>query len=520
MAKVYLDQLRKRYGASGWEGGRYRWLMRQICLANQESVARAVVRKNSSYLRTRAAKLREGVLVVPPAEEMMLPGRIYARKAAERGNLLSDSVRDRLSGALREAVDWWSVGEFQGKRGAERGRVDRRLVDVFEVQAARILRGQGKISNLRAIAETEVRSAVSEVKHQYAAGLVAANPNLLVVKRWVHRPHLSAEPREGHAEVDGVTRLVGEAFDVPYYVRRKKRLVLMATDRMQHPHDASARAEQVISCHCECDYELILKVHRMPEEGVVFKDRKLQGRTEFQGLLISIENRRGSVRSGTDPDGKPWQTKMFLPYGYIRGTTGADGDEVDCFVGPDKSAPTAYVFHTYRQDGSMQYDEDKVMLGFKSAPEARRWLELHYDRYVVRDVDPVPVTRLKVWLEEALRWERSRGKVGKSIAVDFDKTLAKYMSFRGSEEVGEPVPAMVDRVRRWLAEDRDVEIFTARVSREHPKDERKAAKKAIKRFCEEQFGQKLRVTADKSPDFEEFWDDKAVAVVPNEGERK
>lgn len=78
----------------------------------------------------------------------------------------------------------------------------------------------------------------------------------------------------------------------------------------------------------------------------------LEGHTTFQGIPISIENDKGSVRKGVDKDGKPWKTEMKFPYGYIDGTKGADGEEVDVYVGPDKSADKAYVVQQRRQKDS------------------------------------------------------------------------------------------------------------------------------------------------------------------------
>lgn len=105
---------------------------------------------------------------------------------------------------------------------------------------------------------------------------------------------------------------------------------------------------------------------------------KLQGQTEVQGIPIAIENKPGSVRKGTDSDGNEWRTKMKVPYGYIKGTKGADGDEVDAFVGPDKEAPNAFVVHQHKPDGT-GYDEDKVILGTGSKAEAKRLYLAHYD---------------------------------------------------------------------------------------------------------------------------------------------
>src|SRR5690349_18780615 len=50
------------------------------------------------------------------------------------------------------------------------------------------------------------------------------------------------------------------------------------------------------------------------------------------------------------------------------------------------------------------------------------------------------------------------------IGVDLDGTLAEYHGWKGVEHIGPPIPEMVARVKQWLAEGRDVRIFTARCS--------------------------------------------------------
>jgi hypothetical protein len=105
---------------------------------------------------------------------------------------------------------------------------------------------------------------------------------------------------------------------------------------------------------------------------------KLQGHTDFQGLRIAIENRKGSVRKGKDRVGHEWRTKMSYPYGYIVGTRAKDDEPVDVYVGPDKEAPDAYVVHQHKPDGT-GFDEDKVMLGFQSKKEAKEAYLKHYD---------------------------------------------------------------------------------------------------------------------------------------------
>jgi len=122
---------------------------------------------------------------------------------------------------------------------------------------------------------------------------------------------------------------------------------------------------------------------------------KLQGHTTFQGLPVAIENRKGSVRSGVDADGKPWRTVMKHPYGYVKGTKGADGEEVDVFVGPHKEAPEAFVVHQRKADGK-GYDEDKVLLGFPSREKAVKGYLAHYNSpKFLGPVKTVPMDRLK-----------------------------------------------------------------------------------------------------------------------------
>jgi hypothetical protein len=114
-------------------------------------------------------------------------------------------------------------------------------------------------------------------------------------------------------------------------------------------------------------------------EAVRFVEKaKLQGRREFQGLPISIENRKGSIREGEDADGSEWRTKMTHPYGYIRTTEGVDGDQVDCFMGPNKDAENAFIIECMNPETG-KYDEDKVMLGFDGSELAKQAFLENYD---------------------------------------------------------------------------------------------------------------------------------------------
>lgn len=143
-------------------------------------------------------------------------------------------------------------------------------------------------------------------------------------------------------------------------------------------------------------------------KGVVYGDPPHPNRAEFpyeasctyQGMLIYIENKPGSVRSGTDKDGKPWSVTMLAGYGEFADTLGMDGDPVDVFVGPDATAPTAYVIHQ-KYPGTAVADEDKVVLGVRSRKEAEQLYRAHYNRGGFLDgVTPWPVAELREHLRK------------------------------------------------------------------------------------------------------------------------
>lgn len=105
------------------------------------------------------------------------------------------------------------------------------------------------------------------------------------------------------------------------------------------------------------------------------------------------------------------------------------------------------------------------------------------------------------------------------IAVDFDKTLATYDHYRGSNKFGDPIPKMVNRIKKWLAEGKTVKIMTARVSNvNHDREEIIKTRKALEEWCLKHFGQKLEITCEKDFAMEVLYDDRAIGVVPNKGD--
>lgn len=111
------------------------------------------------------------------------------------------------------------------------------------------------------------------------------------------------------------------------------------------------------------------------------------------------------------------------------------------------------------------------------------------------------------------------------IGVDLDRTLFEYhTNSQGYNplEIGEPLWAMINRVKGWLTQGKEVKIFTARASGfDLETADGKAAKAlvvdAIQQKLESVGLPRLAVTCEKDYLCEQIWDDIAVAVWPNTG---
>ncbi len=124
------------------------------------------------------------------------------------------------------------------------------------------------------------------------------------------------------------------------------------------------------------------------------------------------------------------------------------------------------------------------------------------------------------------------------IGVDLDGTTFEYHGWVGWNVFGAPIAPMIDRIRAWAAEGREVKIVTARVglpirerdgnmypsvvrnhvclvTNERFSDDMMV--RAIHEHCQKYIGFAPQVQCYKDVDMIELWDDRAVQVVPNTG---
>lgn len=145
------------------------------------------------------------------------------------------------------------------------------------------------------------------------------------------------------------------------------------------------------------------EVNTNPTDGQKKAGNYKMGHVKVDGYDITIENPKGSTRSGVDPNGKAWEQEMHNTYGYIRGTEGVDGDHIDVFLSDDPSQGDVFVVDQVNEDGS--FDEHKVMYGFGSVEEARdAYLSNYEDGWQgLGAITPVSKEEFKKWIESSHR---------------------------------------------------------------------------------------------------------------------
>ena len=157
------------------------------------------------------------------------------------------------------------------------------------------------------------------------------------------------------------------------------------------------------------------EVNTDPTEAQKEAGNYKKGHVQVGTFDITIEQPQGSVRKGTDADGKQWESKMNNTYGYIRGAVGVDGDHIDVFLSNDIdgwNGRKVYVVDQYNPDGS--FDEHKVMLGFNDADEAKVDYLANYEQGWENgrriDITGVNLEDFEKWIESSKRKTKPFGE--------------------------------------------------------------------------------------------------------------
>ena len=186
-------------------------------------------------------------------------------------------------------------------------------------------------------------------------------------------------------------------------------------NRKEHGTEVSIEASREKTSEDKGDTPLSTKiatasteVNTEPTEAQKEAGNYKKGHVHVGSFDITIEQPQGSVRKGTDANGKQWESKMNNTYGYFRGTEGVDGDHIDVFLSNDIdgwNGRKVFVVDQYNPDGS--FDEHKVMLGFNDADEAKSDYLANYENGWENgrriDVSAVNLEDFEKWIESSKR---------------------------------------------------------------------------------------------------------------------
>ena len=201
------------------------------------------------------------------------------------------------------------------------------------------------------------------------------------------------------------------------------------------------------------------EVERNPSEAQKEAGNYRKGHVRVDGYDITIEQPKGSVRSGTDADGKRWENVMNNTYGYMRGTEGVDGDHIDVFLSDNPESGNVYVVDQ-RDPKTGEFDEHKVMYGFGSMEEAR---DAYLKNYTPGWQGLGTIT--EVSKEEFRKWIGSSRRKTKPFAEyrSVKKEAGQNEDVRQSRDVSNPLSAEEAAIRDAIVErlrESGIEVIT------------------------------------------------------------
>lgn len=193
--------------------------------------------------------------------------------------------------------------------------------------------------------------------------------------------------------------------------------------------------------------------------------------TTFQGLKVHVETPKGQWRIDRNHTPPQWKTKMLCDYGEIVSSLGVDGDAIDVFLGPNPDAAFAYIVRQLRPD-SGEFDEQKTMLGFDTAGEAKAMYLRHYDTpKFFGGIQAMPMAEFKLKALSSLHGEKLLKSLANPALVSSFDRFCKSMDALQNMEKGVVAGHFLTThggKRVWVEPYED-----ARVMHQRPADEQK-----------------------------------------------
>ena len=238
------------------------------------------------------------------------------------------------------------------------------------------------------------------------------------------------------------------------------------------------KAEKSISAKVK---EASADVNTEPTEAQKEAGNYKKGHVQVGAFDITIEQPEGSIRCGTDADGKQWESKMHNTYGYFRGTEGVDGDHIDVFLSNDMdgwNGAQVYVVDQYNPDGT--FDEHKVMLGFNDASDAKNNYLANYEKGWENgrriDVSAVNLEDFEKWIASSHRKTKPFSEYKSVKPADDSETFKGHKVENSGKDIEAHIKHL-EEIKDYPGADK--KIVQSEIDRLKAKEEAKAKSKNV-----------------------------------------
>lgn len=257
----------------------------------------------------------------------------------------------------------------------------------------------------------------------------------------------------------------------------------------ESPETKQEKAEKSISARVK---EASADVNTEPTEAQKEAGNYKKGHVQVGAFDITIEQPEGSIRRGTDADGKQWESKMHNTYGYFRGTEGVDGDHIDVFLSNDMdgwNGAQVFVVDQYNPDGT--FDEHKVMLGFNDASDAKNNYLANYEKGWENgrriDVSAVNLEDFEKWIASSHRKTKPFSEYKSVKPADDSETFKGHKAENSGKDTESQIKHL-EEIKDYPGADK--KIVQSEIDRLKAKEEAKAKSKSeeVKSKSEEKNG--------------------------------
>ena len=245
----------------------------------------------------------------------------------------------------------------------------------------------------------------------------------------------------------------------------------------ESPETKQEKAEKSISAKVK---EASADVNTEPTEAQKEAGNYKKGHVQVGTFDITIEQPEGSIRRGTDADGKQWESKMHNTYGYFRGTEGVDGDHIDVFLSNDMdgwNGAQVFVVDQYNPDGT--FDEHKVMLGFNDASDAKNNYLANYEKGWENgrriDVSAVNLEDFEKWIASSHRKTKPFSEYKSVKPADDSETFKGHKAENSGKDIEAHIKHL-EEIKDYPGADK--KIVQSEIDRLKAKEEAKAKSKS------------------------------------------